>query len=132
MFGENFNHGANSSLRSMNAAKYWEEVDGLMEEAIEDKHVDHLMILGSHATDADLLKAISETLKTRGNGKAWEEYFVRPGTAEEYLFAAARGAAQIARYGMIDGFDACIVPETCERVDEGYVDAVEADGEPEL
>jgi len=90
-------------------------VEGLIEEAIEDTHVDHLMILGCHAADINLLNVISKILERCGSGKSWEKYYVRSGTAEEYLFAAATGDAQIARRGMINSFDACLVPETSNQ-----------------
>jgi hypothetical protein len=113
--GENFNHGASSLLRSEDEVRYWEEVEGLIEEAIEDARVDHLMVLGSHATDINLLNVISKILERCGSGKSWEKHSGRSGTVEECLFAAARGDAQIARRGMINGFDACLVPETCKQ-----------------
>lgn len=132
--GENFNHGASSLLRSEDEVRYWEEVEGFIEEAIEDSHVDHLMILGSHATDINLLNVISKVLERCGSGKSWGKYSIRSGTAEEYLFAAARGDAQIARRGMISGFDACLVPETCKQPEpeQENADAVLVDRKSEL
>jgi hypothetical protein len=36
----------------------------------------------------------------------------------ESLFAVARGAAMVARRGVVDGFDACIMPDHCERYEK--------------
>jgi len=124
--GENFNHGAGSLLRSEDEARYWDEVEGFIEDTIADNHVDHLMILGSHATDITLLNIISRILKRHGSSKAWENRSPRSGGTEESLFAAARGDAQLARYGMIDGYDACLVPDTCEQPEpeQEFVDVI--------
>ncbi len=132
--GEHFNHGADTLLRHDNPTKYWEEVKAFMEEAIKDEKVDHLMLLGSHATDNDLLGAVREIFEVHGYGTTWQKYLAKFDTAgsEEHLFAAARGAARVARNGMIDGFDACWVPETCPKPDDEDVNTFTANGTPEL
>jgi hypothetical protein len=48
--------------------------------------------------------------------------------AEECLFCATRGAAVVARRGMVDGFNACLVPDWCET-DDGDGDREDIEGE---
>ena len=114
---ENFDHGAESVLRAGNPHQYWKDVKSFIEEGIENEKIDYLMMLGSHAMDPDLLRVIKEVFEARGNMKPWMRYLAQLRDPDEHLFAAARGAAETARVGMVNGFDACWVPDVCEQSD---------------
>jgi len=92
-----------------------------VQDAVLDDRVNYLMLLGSDAEDERVRRVICEVCKEKGYSDTWRKYLrqteaVDPG-AELYL--AARGAAKVARIGMVNGFDACWVPERCPKDDGG-------------
>ncbi|KAL2822696.1 hypothetical protein BDW59DRAFT_163679 [Aspergillus cavernicola] len=96
-------HGANQRNGS---EEYWDEVKELLEDVIWDEAVDHVLLLGSHAYDTDLIRAIQGIVEghTNINSSILDRYSssgsdtLRDGNLP--LFTAARQAAEIARkYG---------------------------------
>lgn len=105
----NVNHGAESMLRAVDPTRYWTEIRRFIEEAIQDDQVDHLMLLGSHASSHDLLEIFHGLVNPRISFDAWQNYLVRIARAgrrenvlAEELFAATRVAARAARLGSED------------------------------
>ncbi|KAF8244373.1 hypothetical protein K440DRAFT_666494 [Wilcoxina mikolae CBS 423.85] len=107
--------GASSSLRLRDADRYWAQVEELIKGNTTDA-IDYLILLGDRATDADFLGVVRKIFRRNGNIKT--EDYVRE--AEEHVFAPARGVASAARFGMMTGFDACMVPDYCPKGEEEW------------
>jgi hypothetical protein len=83
-----------------NDSTYWESFKHLLEDVIQDEPVDHILILGSHAYDADLIQAIHDVLEQHENinSSILERYHGPSANIhDEYLpvFMAARQAAAV-------------------------------------
>ncbi|KAJ0415246.1 hypothetical protein BJY00DRAFT_318007 [Aspergillus carlsbadensis] len=50
-----------------NGSTYWESVKALLDDVIQDEPVDHILLLGSHAYDADLIRAVYEVIGQHAN-----------------------------------------------------------------
>jgi hypothetical protein len=61
---ESPDHGA--ALNNGSSA-FWESVKGLLGDVIQDEPVDHILILGSHAYDADLIQAVHDVVGQHEN-----------------------------------------------------------------
>ncbi len=123
---ENYNHGFDASLIHKNPTIYWSDVEKYIENAIGTERIGNLIILGSHATDPQLLQLLTEIFGRKGSQNLIHQQEVerQPDYATRSLFAAARRAAKVARLGMMTGFDACLVPDECPRIKEmGEFDA---------
>lgn len=106
--------GADSKLRREAPETYWEEVTSKLREFVDQDTVKSLSCLSLHGesvTDPQFLQVMKETFDPNDALKA-ESYIHAP---EEHLFAAAHGAAILARGGMEDGWVACIVPDHCPK-----------------
>lgn len=117
--GENPNHGAASLLRVEDPDKYWGEIKTFVEEAVLNDRVDYLVLLGSDTENESLRRVIREVCEEKGYGDTWRKYLRQPEAMDpgRELYIAARGAAKVARIGMVNGFDACLVPERCPKDD---------------
>jgi hypothetical protein len=103
-------------LREQEPEKYWGEIKNMILGTIKDaERVDTIIFLGPQGGDEELRKVVREVMDGHGEGQAVVAAAAQ--TAQESLFIAARGSAAVARRGMIDGFDACLVPNHCETDD---------------
>jgi hypothetical protein len=83
-------------------ATYWQSVKLLLEEVVQDEPVDHILLLGPQAYDADLIRAVRDVVEQHENinSSILERYRgVDLDTRDENLpvFMAARQAAAVAR-----------------------------------
>lgn len=118
---ENLELGSESQLRRKDPETYWKAVKSAIEVAVgAGETVDQVIFLGSEAGSEDLRKLVGDVEREhRPEGKVELVRFeTKDDDLGQSLFAVARGAAMIAREGMVSGFDVCIVPDYCER-DEG-------------
>lgn len=109
-----------SDLRIEDPQMFWEKIQKTIELVIGNHKLDRVILLGDFAKEVEFRRTVRDTLHNLGHYTASKEISV-PGTAmdfDESLYAAARGAANVARRGMIHGFVACIIPDWCERVEE--------------
>jgi hypothetical protein len=107
------------SARRRKDEDYWDAVRDVIEDFVEaGETVDRVMFLGSDARDKKLRDIVRDVVERHTPGDELKILGVDADAddgSDETLFAAARGAAMVARLGMVDGFDACIVPDRCER-----------------
>ncbi|KAL3468059.1 hypothetical protein BJX64DRAFT_246807 [Aspergillus heterothallicus] len=103
-----------------NSGDYWNQVQDLLETAIEEEPVDYVLLLGSHAQDLSLLSALKDVLDRHENVKSSVlDRYMSPdfGLGEDndkLLFHGARGAAATARFGMEEHMDYhCYMPAWC-------------------
>jgi hypothetical protein len=71
--------------------------------------VDKVIFTGSHANDPGLRRIADGLL-----GRTTDFSLGAKEGSEDVLYFVARGAAVVARRGMVNGFDACLVPDRCE------------------
>lgn len=109
----NLDYGASSSMLPENPEKYWEDVKGSLRSVIGETEVDRIVLLGSHAGDPDLRQQVREVLTERHVESL--ESLMEEVDGDAGLWDAAKRVASIARRGMIDGFEACIIPDHCKR-----------------
>jgi hypothetical protein len=91
-------HGAALS----NDSAYWGSVKGLLEDVIQDEPVDHLLLLGSHAYNVDVIKAVHDVVEQHENinSSILERYHGQAADARDEnlpVFTAARQAAAVAK-----------------------------------
>ncbi|KAL3441088.1 hypothetical protein BJX65DRAFT_289319 [Aspergillus insuetus] len=96
---ESLEHGA---AQSNGSSAYWDSVKLLLGEVIQDEPVDHILLLGSHAYEADLIRAVQDVVEQHENIKAsiLERYHGQAVDARDEnlpMFMAARQAAAVAR-----------------------------------
>ncbi|RHZ46014.1 uncharacterized protein CDV56_103778 [Aspergillus thermomutatus] len=129
---EDGDHAAEHALLQKDPAKYWHEVRDLLRTAIGNETVDCLLLLGSHARDPGLFRAVRDVLEGQPgiNLSILDRY--NPAIPhdsqdeDEPLFTVAREGSIVARYGMETGFYVCIELPSCIASDE------EQDGHSEL
>jgi hypothetical protein len=115
---ENLHLGKDSLLREKNPEKYWEDVKRVIEDSVrKGESVDEVIFLGFEGGDAEeelrrIIRVVMERHKSEKELGLVENYADNGG---ESLFAVARGAAMVARRGMVNGFDACLMPDRCEK-----------------
>ena len=87
-------------------AGYFAWVDRGLRKFLETQHVafDLLVLSGTKATASELQDIIQDVLKDNDNIRP--EDYLR--SEQDHAFAAARGAAALARMGMCNDFDACL------------------------
>jgi hypothetical protein len=117
--------GGDSPLRFEDPDKYWDSIKDAIETSIGSEKVDKVIFIGSHANDPRLRRIVDGLLGTTKNFPLGAKE-----GSEDASFVVARGAAVIARRGMVHGFDACLVPDRCETV--GDPDAVPLESKSEL
>ncbi|KAL2818071.1 hypothetical protein BJX63DRAFT_429395 [Aspergillus granulosus] len=86
-------------------SEYWDNVKWLLEDVIQDETVDHILLLGSHAYDADLIQAVDDVIQSHGNINSSILGRYRSGISNMHdenlpVFTAARQAAVVARWIM--------------------------------
>ena len=107
--------GRDALLREQEPKKYWGEIKNVILGTMKDAdRVDSIIFLGSQGGDKELRKVVREAMDGHGKGQV---VATEAQNAEELLFIAARGSAAVARRGMIDGFNGCLVPNHCETDD---------------
>ncbi|KAL4884226.1 hypothetical protein BJY04DRAFT_215655 [Aspergillus karnatakaensis] len=85
---------------------YWDGVKKLIEDIIQEKPVDHLLLLGSHAYNGEFIKTVGEVLETHPNINSSILDRYNSSKADTVLdeivplFMAARQAAKLARGDM--------------------------------
>ena len=113
-FPERLDLGANSALRKTNAFLYWKDVRGTIRRIIEPltpDQIERLVLIGDRATDPEFLQVLAKVFEFNSMVKP-KTYQMSP---DEHLFAAARGAAAIARVGLSTNWKACIPSDACLR-----------------
>ena len=90
---------------------YFERVDRALRGFVETQKIefDLLLLSGTNATAPELQNILTKIFED--NSKIRPEEYLR--TEVEHIFAAARGAAKVARGGMCDDFDACMPNPWC-------------------
>jgi hypothetical protein len=118
---ENLALGKGSPLRQQNPEKYWKDLKSVVEGSVKaGESVDRVIFLGFEGGDEEdeLQRIVRDVVEKHKSDKGAPP--VEGGTdtgSGESLFAVARGAAMVARRGMVDGFDTCIMPDSCEKDD---------------
>ena len=107
--------GHEALLRVQDPERYWEKVKTIIVDSVQGQSVDRVIFLGNQGDNKKLRRIIRAIMEERGDGQG---VAATEPIAEECLFVAARGAAVVARRGMVDGFDGCIVPDWC-KTDDG-------------
>jgi hypothetical protein len=102
-------------IRVRDPKRYWGEVKTLIVDSVQGESVDGVIFLGNQGDNEELRRAVRAVVEERGDGQVVAATEL---VAEECLFVAARGAAVVARKGMVHGFDGCIVPDWC-KTDDG-------------
>lgn len=102
---------------------YWDEVRELLVEVIGDAPVDYIQLIGSHAHDRSLIQVLQNVIASRGNiNPAVIDRYIQGNVSEKdqeaALFASANHAAIRARYGMLTGFETCLIPKRCPVDDD--------------
>jgi hypothetical protein len=102
---------------------YWDGVQSLISDVIRKTLVDYVLVMGSHAREARLLRVLQDIVADHVNINAsvLERYVQGPASKEEReadLFAAAGQAAVSARWGMQTGYIDCIAADDCPVDDE--------------
>ncbi|MCJ1472718.1 hypothetical protein MMC13_001367 [Lambiella insularis] len=111
---ERFDLGAGSGLRTTNASAYWGALEEYVRKSISPlapNQVARLVLLGDRATDPMFLRSLARLFTSNSLTKT--EAYEWP--AEEHLFAAARGAAAVARVGLQSNWEYCIPLDYCAR-----------------
>jgi hypothetical protein len=101
------------------STEYWIKVKESFASVIGNTTIDYILLLGSHARDPKLLGAIKGVMDRCGNSDPsildrYMAYRSLPDDEASELFAAARGAAVSARFGMETDWKACDEPPWCE------------------
>jgi hypothetical protein len=115
---ENLNLGRDSVLREKNPEKYWGDVKRVIEDSVsKGESVDRVIFRGFQGDVAEeelrrIINVVIEKHKSKKELGLVDSYTDNGG---ESLFTVARGAAMVARRGMVDGFDACLMPDYCEK-----------------
>jgi hypothetical protein len=113
------NLGADSTLRVDDSARYWKDVRVAVEEALQPicdvgkpktRHVEQIIVVGERGTDQDFLRMLQDVHGGMPRIRSLDQ--------EGHVFAAARGAAEQARRGMIDAFDNCLKNDWCPQPPE--------------
>jgi hypothetical protein len=117
--------GGDSTLRFEDPDRYWDSIKDTIETSIGSEKVDKVILIGSHANDPGLRRIVDGLLGTTKDFSLGAK-----GGSEDALYFVARGAAVVARRGMVNGFDACLVPDRCETV--GDPDAAPLESKSEL
>ncbi|KAH8696475.1 hypothetical protein BGW36DRAFT_360310 [Talaromyces proteolyticus] len=99
-------------------AKYWTEIRESIESVIGNATVNYLLLLGSHALDPDLLRVLEDVIDSRDDiDQSILDRYTKPFPSQDdkarALFAGARDAAMVARFGLEFGFTACDEPSWC-------------------
>jgi hypothetical protein len=99
--------------------EYWIKVEESIASVIGNTTIDYILLLGSHARDPKLLGAIKGVVDRCGNIDPsildhYMAYRSSPDDEASELFAAARGAAVNARFGMETDWESCDEPPWCE------------------
>lgn len=111
--------GANELLRQQNNTVYWDTVRSFLTKLIGNHPIDELVLLGTHARDTEFLNAVRDVFNDRDGGVHLRTKggFAAADSAIEQddVFAAARGAATLARDGMETNFESCLENPWCEK-----------------
>jgi hypothetical protein len=112
MVKDYFQLGADSILRKSNHTEYWNHIGVIIRNLIRDYAGPdtELVMIGSQGHDHELLETVQSVVNEYWKG-------LRIQISPSHVFGPARGAARMARGGMIDSIVGCIPNRWCATLD---------------